>query len=244
MEGDEYMNTSPWTSDRITRQWLADQEERERKRAPQWRLMGELLPFDESDSFVFLDLGAGTGAAARALLDLYPQSSAILADLSPQIMDEGVRAMEPYNGRFRYVEFDMLAEHWSPAIPASLDAVITSQCIHHLPDERKQSVFAEILGRLAPGSWYINFDPVTSGDPTVAAAWQRANDRQDPKSITKRTNRTPEEQENYENHVRYMVPLVRQVDYLRLAGFEAVDVYWKHLDYVIYGGRRPLTDCR
>ena len=244
MDWDEDTSTSTWKSDPITRQWLANQEERERKRAPQWRLMGELLPFDESDSFLFLDLGAGTGAAARALLDLFPRSSAILADISPQIMDEGRRVMEPYSGRFQYVEFDMLAEHWSSAIPASLDAIVTSQCIHHLPDERKQSVFAEILEHLAPGGWYINFDPVTSDEPLVEATWQRANDRHDPTGVVKRTNRTPEEQQSYENHVRYMVPLGRQVEYLRLAGFEAMDVYWKHLDYVIYGGRRPLTDCR
>jgi hypothetical protein len=92
--------------------------------------MGELLPFDESDFFVFLVLKAGTGAAARAPLDLYPQSSAILADLTPQIIDERRRSMEPYNGRFQYVKFDMLAEHWSSTIPASLDGFVTSQCIH------------------------------------------------------------------------------------------------------------------
>jgi hypothetical protein len=39
--------------------------------------------------------------------------------------------------------------------------------------------------------------------------------------------------------VRYMIPLDQQVGYLREAGFEGVDVYWKELDYVIYGGRRP-----
>ena len=35
--------------------------------------------------------------------------------------------------------------------------------------------------------------------------------------------------------------LERQLGFLRDAGFEAIDVYWKHLDYVIYGGARPGT---
>jgi len=39
--------------------------------------------------------------------------------------------------------------------------------------------------------------------------------------------------------VRYLSPLPRQLDYLHVAGFEGVDVYWKRLDDVIYGGRRP-----
>jgi hypothetical protein len=38
-----------------------------------------------------------------------------------------------------------------------------------------------------------------------------------------------------------MIPLGPQLGFLRAAGFEAVDVYWKRLDYVIYGGRRPLA---
>jgi len=40
--------------------------------------------------------------------------------------------------------------------------------------------------------------------------------------------------------VRYMIPLGRQLGYLRSAGFEGIDVYWKQLGNVIYGGRRPL----
>jgi hypothetical protein len=30
-----------------------------------------------------------------------------------------------------------------------------------------------------------------------------------------------------------------QLGFLKSAGFEAVDLYWKKLDYVIYGGKRP-----
>jgi hypothetical protein len=100
-------------------------------------------------------------------------------------------------------------------------------------------LFGEIFSRLAPGGWYLNYDPVTAGDPAVEEAWRRANDRRNPAAARKRANRTPEEQMRYENHVRYMSPLATQIDFLRAAGFEAVDVYWKDLDYVIYGGRRP-----
>ena len=49
-----------------------------------------------------------------------------------------------------------------------------------------------------------------------------------------------EEKLRYANHVRYMIPLEPQLGFLRAAGFEGVDVFWKELDFVIYGGRRPL----
>ena len=232
-------NAEIWKSDRGISYWMATAEDRERRRAEPRRIVAELLPFTEDQPFTFVDLGAGTGAAARTVLDHYPRASAILADYSPQMMEEGGRALGDYAGRYRYVEFDLSAGPWPAEIPAAVDAVITSLAVHHLPDPRKRQLFEEVLARLAPGGWFLNLDPVTAEDPVVEAAWQRAGDREDPSEIEKRAHRTPEEQHRYENHVRHMSPLPLQLDYLRDAGFEAIDVYWKRLDYVIYGGRRP-----
>jgi tRNA (cmo5U34)-methyltransferase len=232
-------NAEIWKSPEAVRNWLADVEKREHARLPQWRLMGQLLPFGADDAFTFVDLGAGTGAAARTLLDLYPRSRAVLADFSAVMMDEARALLERFDGRYDYVEFDMTVGDWPDAIPAAVDAVVTSQCVHHLPDDRKQGLFTEILDRLVPGGWYLNFDPVSSSDPIVDEAWVRANDRLDPDAAHKRVHRTPEEAARHANHVRYMLPLEPQLAFLRAAGFEAIDVYWKHLDYVIYGGRRP-----
>lgn len=232
-------NAAIWKSNETVRAWLTDVEKRERARRPQWQLMGQLLPFDAEDAFSFLDLGAGTGAAARAILDLYPNSRTVLADFSPQMMDEAALTMRPYIGRFEYVEFDMLAGDWPSTIPTTVDAVVSSQCVHHLPDNRKQGLFAEIFDRLAPGGWYLNLDPISTDDPLVNEAWTRANDRLDPDAAHKRLHRTTEEQTRHENHVRYMTSLETQLEFFRAAGFEAIDVYWKQLDHVIYGGRRP-----
>lgn len=153
--------------------------------------------------------------------------------------DEGNRALAAYRGRYRYVAFDLATGPWPDDIPDEVDAVITSLCMHHLPDPRKQQLFAEVLARLIPGGCFLNFDPVTTEDPFVAAAWQRAEERLDPSAAAKHHRRTPEEHQRHENHVRHLSPLSGQLDFLRNAGFEGIDVYWKHLDQVIYGGRRP-----
>ncbi len=232
-------NATIWNSEEVVQHWTATAEERERKRAAQWRLMGELLPFGVQDAFTFLDLGAGTGAAARGILDLYPRSTAILTDFSAQMMGEGQRGMAPFAGRFQYIEFDMSSNNWPSAIPATLDAIVTSMSIHHLPDHRKQGLFAEIFEHLTPGGWYLNYDPVTSADPVVEATWERGNDRNDPEAAVKRLHRSPDEHARFENHVRYMIPLEQQLEYLRSAGFQGIDVYWKLLENVIYGGCRP-----
>jgi SAM-dependent methyltransferase len=151
--------------------------------------------------------------------------------------------MEPFAGRYRYVQFDMSAGRgWPAAIPAALDAVVTSMCVHHLTDDRKQSLFAEIFDHLAPGGWYLNYDPVRAEDPLVEATWQRVNDREDPETAARRRSWTPLDHARWDNHVRYIIPLGPQLEFLRSAGFEGIDVYWKQLENVIYGGRRPAAD--
>jgi tRNA (cmo5U34)-methyltransferase len=239
MEHSADTNAAIWQSEQIVQNWAAEEAKRERNRVQQRRLMAVLLPFGEQEAFTFLDLGAGTGAASRAILGVHPRSTAILADFSAEMMRAGEREMQPFAGRYTYVEFDMSSSEWPAAIPAALDAIVTSMCVHHLPDERKRGLFAEIYDHLAPGGWYLNFDPVRAEDPLVEAAWQRVSDHDDPEAAHKRAHRTAEERARWENHVRYIIPLAPQLEYLRSAGFQGIDVYWKRLESVIYGGCRP-----
>ncbi|MHB1930856.1 MAG: class I SAM-dependent methyltransferase [Acidimicrobiales bacterium] len=233
-------NAAIWKSEQSVSRWVATAEERERSRDWPRRLLAELLPFGAGEAFTFVDLGAGTGAASRPVLDRYPASEAVLADYSPQMMDEGQRVLAPYDGRYRYVSVDLAAGLWPEELSGGLEAVISSLCVHHLPDGRKQQLFVEILERLAPGAWYLNYDPVAAEDPAAEAAWRRVEDGRDPEAAAKRAHRSPEEQAHWENHVRHISALGPQIAFLRAAGFEAVDVYWKELGHVIYGGRRPL----
>ncbi len=232
-------NAAIWKSEEVARTFAAQSQERERERREQLTLVARLLPFANDEAFTFVDLGAGTGAASRALLTEYPCANAILAEYSPQMAAEGERLMTPFAGRYRYVELDMLSAEWPAAILSNLDAAISALSIHHLPDARKQAIFREIFAHLRRGGWYINYDPVRARDPAVETIWERVNDRYDPSAPYKRTHRTPQEQARNENHVRYMIPLDPQLTWLREAGFVNIDVYWKRLDWVIYGGSKP-----
>src|SRR5918911_4440538 len=131
-------NAAIWKSDAAIQHWLAGMDDRERKRADQFAFIAQLLPFDQDTRFTLLDLGAGTGAAARGVMTYYPRAEAILADFSPQMMDAGLEILRPFEGRYRYVELDLTASKWPPEIPPRVDAAVTSQCAHHLPDDRKQ----------------------------------------------------------------------------------------------------------
>ncbi|MBV9120187.1 MAG: methyltransferase domain-containing protein [Chloroflexi bacterium] len=232
-------NEAIWKSAETIKRWASEQRQREEKRSEELAFIAALLPFEPDEAFTVADLGAGTGMAARAVLDHYPNAQAILADFSPAMMGEGEKSLAAYEGRYRYIEFDLRSSEWPAGMPKSLDAVLTSQCVHHLPDERKTSLTREIFERLKPGGWYVNYDPVKALDPKVEHVWERVNDRFDPGLAQRRSHRSPKEHAQWENHVRHMTDLEQQLRNLRSAGFEAVDVYWKRLDYTICGGCKP-----
>ncbi len=239
MDNSTDTNAQIWHSEQMVQNWVKEATAQERNRAEQRRLMADLLPFGDGEEFTFLDLGAGTGAASRAILGRHPRATAILADFSTQMMAAGEPQMVPYAGRYRTLEFDMTTGLWPAGIPAQLDAIVTSMCVHHLTDERKQGLFAEIFDHLVPGGWYFNYDPVRAPDSAVEQVWRRVSDREDPEAAQRREHRTPDQQARWENHVRYMIPLDQQLGYLRSAGFAGIDIFWKKLENVIYGGYRP-----
>jgi SAM-dependent methyltransferase len=232
-------NAAIWQSEETVTHWASEAANRERLHVPQQRFMAELLPFGEDDEFTFLDLGAGAGALSKAVLERYPRSTGILADFSDQMMGAGIRDLEPFADRYRYVTFDMSTSNWPAEIPASLDAIVSSLFVHHLPDERKQSLFSEIYDRLVPGGWSLNYDPVTTDDRVIEETWQRVGELGNPDLTRRRTHPTAEEHARWQNHIRYMIPLDQLLSYLRAPGFGGIDVYFKRLEWVIYGGRRP-----
>src|SRR6202165_5813321 len=105
-------NAAIWKSEEVARSFAAMAKQREQERAEQLMLVARLLAFGREDAFTFLDLGAGTGAAARAVLAEHPRATGILADFSTQMMAEGANQLGPYAGRYRYVEFDMHSSDW------------------------------------------------------------------------------------------------------------------------------------
>lgn len=232
-------NADIWTSEEAVHRWAAEAADREAKRELHRTVMAELLPFADTDRFTFLDLGAGTGAGARSVLQRYPSSTAVLADFSAAMMSRAEQELSEFDGRYETVEFDMSSSDWPQRLHGPFEAVITSMCLHHLPDARKRSLLTEIRDRLVPGGWYLNYDPVTAPDTVVEQTWQRIEDGRDPALAHKRLHRTADEQARYANHIRYLIPLDTLLGYLRTTGFEGVDVYYRDMENTVCAGRRP-----
>jgi tRNA (cmo5U34)-methyltransferase len=116
-----------------------------------------------------LDLGAGTGLLAAAVLERCPQARMTLFDGSPEMLDH---ARERFAGR-RQMRFEV-GDLAGPLAVGPWDAVVSALAIHHLDDDRKRALFARVHAGLRPGGIFVNAEQVAGPSSWLDARYQEA----------------------------------------------------------------------
>ncbi len=166
-----------------------------------------------------LDLGTGDGRLLELLRRDRPKSAGVGLDYSEVMLAAAGK-------RFAGVDGVELVEHdLTEPLPGlgRFDAVVSSMAIHHLEDERKRSLFGEVFELLEPGGVFANFEHVASPTPRLHAAFFAAI----------------EEPLECEDPSDRLVDVETQLGWLREAGFDDVDCYWKWLEMALLIGVRP-----
>lgn len=166
-----------------------------------------------------LDIGTGDGRVIAGLLGAFPDAEAVGIDFSPPLLEKAQERFAAETG------VDFFEHDLSYALPpglGSFDLVISAQAIHHLPDDRKRSLYAEAFDLVRPGGVFCNVDLIAV--PTEAlfkqamAAYGLTEDDVDPTDQP--------------------APVEPQLQWLREAGFTDVDCYWKWLASAVMAGVR------
>jgi tRNA (cmo5U34)-methyltransferase len=147
-----------WQSSERVSAWAARKRALGSDRREGFALMLQALPEDRSTPLRILDLGAGDGTVAGAILDEFPASRAVLVDFSEPMIEQGMQHLTRFTGRFRYVRWDMNGGAWPPELDGPYDVVASSAAIHHLENPRKRWLAGEVIDRLAAGGVFANYD--------------------------------------------------------------------------------------
>ncbi|MCW3068262.1 MAG: Methyltransferase type 11, partial [Solirubrobacterales bacterium] len=187
----------------------------------------------------FLDVGCGAGGMSEVVLGSRPGSEGVLVDFSEPMLERVAVQLAGYAGRWQAVSGDLNDPGWRDGLSAGrFDAIVSGLAIHHLPSDRKRTLFVELLDLLEPGGIFVNMDYVAidgplSGlfDEEMLAAAVRA------------------ERESGGTHSAHEVDLQDdddrpdsvedQLRWLREAGFEQVEVHFKWAEAAVFGGARP-----
>lgn len=211
-------------------------------RAEQIATLLTLMPFAQDDLFHVVELGCGTGGLAWAILDFFPNARLTALDGSPSMLSHATVANRTYADRARFAAFDLADQGWLPRLTGA-DCVVSSLTLHHLVDEEKHRLFAQIGRRLSPRGAFLLADLVMPQRPEARRLFADTWDRNAAEQST-----TPETilafEESQWNYFRYPDPVDRpsslfdQLGWLRSAGFAVADCFWMQAGHAIYGGYR------
>lgn len=166
-----------------------------------------------------LDLGTGDGRVLALLQPDRPHLRGTGLDFSDAML-QAARERFAGDARIELVQHDMT----QPLPPLGrFDAVVSSMAIHHLEHDRKRTLYAEVFDALEPGGVFANFEHVASPTRRLHLAFFAAIGE-------------PLEHEDPSDR---LLDVETQLRYLREAGFEDVDCYWKWLEMALLIGVKP-----
>jgi cyclopropane fatty-acyl-phospholipid synthase-like methyltransferase len=212
----------------------------------QFDLMGRVLRAHDVSVHRVLDLGCGDGIATQALADRYDIDVATLVDFSEPMLAAARARFAPAAFELHVVYGDMLESAWVPDVEAHgpYDVVVSRYAIHHLPHERKRTLYGEILAMLRPGGMFINMEHVKSPNTQYQAAFDQmlvdgihalATDQQTKEDV----ERAYRNRQDAETNI--LAPVEEQCQWLRDLGYVDVDCFFKALELAAFAGRRPAV---
>lgn len=191
----------------------------------------------------FLDLGCGDGILGQAVLGQYPTAVGVFVDFSRPMLEAAEKRLAG-NKQAVFIESDYGKEEWlsqvAPYVPFNL--IVSGFSIHHQPDERKKTLYAELYDLLTPGGLFLNLEHVASH-----TGWgRRAFDQFFINSLYtyhRRNGRTQSKEEitrNYydrpDKEANILALVETQCDWLREIGFKEVDCFLKIFELALFGG--------
>jgi tRNA (cmo5U34)-methyltransferase len=216
-------------------------------RQEQLDFLVDLFPWQWDEPIRVLDLGAGYGAVAEAIVHRYYRATVTCVDGSEAMMRHARPRLAKYSEQVQLLLRDLADPDWQAGLSGPFHATVSAIALHHLTDERKQQLCQEVFALLAPGGLFLN-DDVVETPPFFQEHFASLADRAIQEREKKRIGvlRSIEEiraeraaRMRSAGQHSHVAPLSAQLDWWRAAGFTSVDCYWKFLNLAIFGGVKP-----
>lgn len=191
------------------------------------------LPLDASLRIV--ELGCGTGNLTQLLLHTYPNATLTVVDASQEMLDRTGEKLSPQDA----ARTTLVASYFNQLdLPAgSVDLIMSSLALHHVPDEFKPELYDSLYSWLAPGGKFRCADqcltlPGQTGNAHNLARWQEW-------ALSNGTEQaTLDKWLEHINTADHYASLKDHFDWMATSGFAHTDCYWRTLFWAVFGAEK------
>lgn len=190
-----------------------------------WALL-DYLPEDRPIERI-LELGSGTGNLSVLLAEKYPEATIEMIDVSADSLAE-CRSRLGNDDRFQYRTEDFRELQVDEGC---YDLVASSIAVHHLTAPEKQQLFRDLYRMLSPQGIFAFADQCAGATDSL---YRRHIENW--KSLSMSAGSNPQEWQMWMQHKAdhdHHDTLTDQIDWLRAAGFDVVDVPWRYLLWTV-----------
>jgi tRNA (cmo5U34)-methyltransferase len=180
-----------------------------------------------------LDLGAGTGLMSRAVLSRFPQAELVLVDGAAQMIERAREELADANASFHVADLrEELPE-------GPFDAVVSALAIHHLEHEDNRGLLSRIRAVSRPGAPFVNAEHVAGATPWLQATYRRLW-----REACLAAGASEQEVGDAETRMQAdrSSDVETQLVWMRQAGFEDCDCFFKQLHFAVLAGWNPVGD--
>ena len=235
-----------WGSREFIERWASKGGWQAPIREAQTAMVLRMLPQPLDAPIRILDIGAGYGALALAVLSERPNAKAVCLDASEAMLKLGAERSSDLKNRITFIQASLDASDWTAAAPGVFDAVISARALHHFTEnQRRRFIFKEVFGLLASGGCFINADNVRAPTKELTELYRRARENYLDGFIRQSSEgKTNLAEVKAASPRAYHGPhnngyLDQELAWLNEAGFVDVDCFWKFATTVVYGGFKP-----
>ncbi|MCA9406584.1 MAG: methyltransferase domain-containing protein, partial [Candidatus Omnitrophica bacterium] len=197
------------------------------------------LPFHSSQTLQFLDLGSGTGMVTSQLKKNFPRSNITCVDISSNMINIARQRFDG-QGTIEFIEADYCGMSFESE---RYDAVVSSLAMHHIRSaEDKQKLFQNIFSSLRPRGLFVNADVILGSSRLLHQAYMEKWKAFMREAVSEQEINEKWLPRYYETD--HPFELMKELEWLKKAGFQDIDVAWKHYTVAVYvgfkGGEREL----
>ena len=198
-----------------------------------YKISIEIIPFKRDKNIKVLDLGAGTGLISSLVASEYKKSDITLIDVSENMLDQAKNSLGKLPNKFSY----LVANYSNLELSENFDIIISALSIHHLSGEEKKALFNSIFNHLNPGGIFINADQVQGETAEIESQYRKIWLRQVQENGVSESELAAALERMKEDK---MSTLSSQLQWLKEAGFNEVNCWYKNFSFAVYSGSKYL----